>query len=162
MLSIDELYREHAKKVYAYIFSCTRNTELAEEITQETFFRAMKSINRYNGECKIYVWLCQIAKHILYQKIRNAKKDQWVELHENIDIKVDSPEQSLINSEDKKKIYKSMQVLNEITKEVIYLRLTGELSFKEIGEILNKSENWARVTFFRGKSKLLRRLKNEE
>lgn len=55
-----------------------------------------------------------------------------------------------------------MQVLNEITKEVIYLRLTGELSFKEIGEILNKSENWARVTFFRGKSKLVRRLKNEE
>lgn len=162
MLTIDELYREHAKKVYAYIFSCTRNSELSEEITQETFLRAMKSINRYNGECKIYVWLCQIAKHILYQKIRKDKKDQWIELCDNIEMKVDSPEQSVIKSEDKKAIYKSMQVLNETTKEVIYLRLTGELSFKEIGEILNKSENWARVTFFRGKSKLVRRLKNEE
>ena len=162
MLSIEEMYKEHAQKVYSFIFSYTRDADLSEEITQETFVRAIKSINRYNGECKISVWLCQIAKHILYQKFYKNKKENWVELDNNIEVSIKSTEDLIIDSENKKVIYKSIQVLDGLTKEVVYLRLTGELSFREIGEILGKTENWARVTFFRGKSKIIRRLREDE
>ena len=162
MLSIEEMYKEHAQKVYSFIFSYTRDADLSEEITQETFVRAIKSINRYNGECKISVWLCQIAKHILYQKFYKSKKENWVELDNNIEFSIQSTEDLIIDSENKKAIYKSIQLLDGLTKEVVYLRLTGELSFREIGEILGKTENWARVTFFRGKSKIIRRLREDE
>ena len=162
MLSIEEMYKEHAQKVYSFIFSYTRDADLSEEITQETFVRAIKSINKYNGECKISVWLCQIAKHILYQKFYKNKKENLVELDNNIEVSIKSTEDLIIDSENKKVIYKSIQVLDGLTKEVVYLRLTGELSFREIGEILGKTENWARVTFFRGKSKIIRRLREDE
>lgn len=159
MLSIEEIYKEYAKTVYYFLYSYTKDADLSEEITQETFVRAIKSINRYNGKCKMSVWLCQIAKHVLYQKYYKNKKENSIELRNNQEIIIESAENIVITTENKKEIYKSIQVLEVLTKEVIYLRLTGELSFKEIGEILNKTENWARVTFFRGKSKIIRSLK---
>ncbi len=82
-------------------------------------------------------------------------------LDENIEISTCSTEELIISSESKKEIYKLIQSLDATTREVMYLRFTGDLSFREIGEILNKTENWARVTFFRGKSKIIRRMQNE-
>ena len=74
MVSFDEIYREHSKLVYRFLYTYTRDEHLAEELTQETFFRALKSINKYNGKCKISVWLCQIAKHTMYQYFEKKKK----------------------------------------------------------------------------------------
>ena len=118
----------------------------------------MNSISRYNEKCKLSVWLCQIAKHSLYQEFEKNSKKKIVNIDENMDLVFTSIEELVIKKENKKDIYKAIQGLEGLTKEVVYLRLTGDLSFKEIGEILDKSENWARVTFFRGKEKLVRRI----
>ena len=154
MQDIEKIYEEYFETVNKYLFCLTKNYDIAEELTQETFYRAVKKISTYKGECKISVWLCQIAKNLWYDQCRKNKKI----ININYDlINVEDGnrvEEQVISSDEKITLYKKMQTLDEKTREVIYLRITGELSFKEIGDILNKTENWARVTFYRGKSKL--------
>lgn len=161
MQGIEDIYKEQAQTVYRFLYSHTCDADLSEELTQETFVRALKGINSYNGNCKLSVWLCQIAKHLLYQEFQKNNKRKMTTLDDSLELSINSTEELVIFSENKKQIYRIIQSLDGITKEVIYLRLTGELSFKEIGEILNKTENWARVTFFRGKTKIIRRLQDE-
>lgn len=153
MQNMDEIYEECFETVYKYLFCLTHNSDISEELTQETFYRAVKKIDTYNGKCKISVWLCQIAKHLWYNQCRKNKR--IVDTDETFDIEdPQNLEEQFIADEEKVSLYKKMQNLDEKTREVMYLRITGELSFKEIGEILGKTENWARVTFYRGKSKL--------
>lgn len=153
MQNMDEIYEECFETVYKYLFCLTHNSDISEELTQETFYRAVKKIDTYNGKCKISVWLCQIAKHLWYNQCRKNKR--IVNTDETFDIEdPQNLEEQFIAGEEKVSLYKKMQNLDEKTREVMYLRITGELSFKEIGEILEKTENWARVTFYRGKSKL--------
>ena len=153
MQNMDEIYEECFETVYKYLFCLTHNSDISEELTQETFYRAVKKIDTYNGKCKISVWLCQIAKHLWYNQCRKNKR--IVDTDETFDIEdPQNLEEQFIAGEEKVSLYKKMQNLDEKTREVMYLRITGELSFKEIGEILGKTENWARVTFYRGKSKL--------
>ena len=159
--TIGEIYKENAKIVYSFLFSYTQDARLSEELTQETFLKAIKSIHRYNGKCKISVWLCQIAKHLLFQEWERRGKVKNSSYDENLEIRLDSTEDIVISNDNKKRIYKIIQSIDNPYKEVLYLRLTGDLSFKEIGEILEKSENWARVTYYRGKSKVIRRLNDE-
>lgn len=155
MQNIEQIYEEYFETVYKYLFCLTHNGDIAEELTQETFYRAVKSINRYKGECKISVWLCQIAKNLWYDECKKNKKIAEVseEYIENIESN-ETAEEKVISNDEKMKLYQKMQILDEKTREVIYLRITGELSFKEIGIIMNQTENWARVTFYRGKNKL--------
>ena len=153
MQNMDEINEECFETVYKYLFCLTHNSDISEELTQETFYRAVKKIDTYNGKCKISVWLCQIAKHLWYNQCRKNKR--IVNTDETFDIEdPQNLEEQFIAGEEKVSLYKKMQNLDEKTREVMYLRITGELSFKEIGEILGKTENWARVTFYRGKSKL--------
>lgn len=156
MEDFDSLYREYAVRVYKYIFSCCHSYDISEEITQETFYRAIKSIKNYNGSCKVDVWLCQIAKHIWYQILEKQHKKQTVELTEANSIATSSLEEDFIFAQEKMELFKQLQLLDANTREVIYLRLTGEFSFREIGEILGKEEIWARVTFYRGKQKIMK------
>ena len=101
------------------------------------------------------MWLCQIAKNLWYDECRKNKKIINQEEKDLIDIQdLNTLEEQVILDNEKMELYKKMQTLDAATREVIYLRITGELSFKEIGNILNKTENWARVTFYRGKNKL--------
>lgn len=155
MQDIEKIYEEYFEAVNKYLFCLTHNREISEELTQETFYRAVKRINTYNGKCKLYVWLCQIAKHLWFDKCRKDKNRVLVndEILFNEQMQ-ESVEEEVIYNEEKKLLYQKMQKLDEKTREVIYLRITGELSFKEIGAILGKTENWARVTFYRGKNKL--------
>ncbi len=155
MQNIEQIYEEYFETVYKYLFCLTHNGDIAEELTQETFYRAVKSINSYKGECKISVWLCQIAKNLWYDECKKNKKIAKVseEYIENIESN-ETAEENVISNDEKMKLYQKMQILDEKTREVIYLRITGELSFKEIGIIMNQTENWARVTFYRGKNKL--------
>ena len=154
MQDIQKIYEEYFETVNKYLFCLTKNYDIAEELTQETFYRAVKKIGTYKGDCKISVWLCQIAKNLWYDECRKNKKlanKDYDLLNIETEEKV---EDEVISNDEKITLYKKMQSLDEKTREVIYLRITGELSFKEIGDILNKSENWARVTFYRGKLKL--------
>ena len=154
MQDIEKIYEEYFETVNKYLFCLTKNYDISEELTQETFYRAVKKIGTYKGDCKISVWLCQIAKNLWYDQCRKNKKIISKE-YELLDLKgEDSVEEQIISNDEKITLYKKMQKLDEKTREVIYLRITGELSFKEIGDILNKSETWARVTFYRGKQKM--------
>ena len=155
MQDIKQIYEQYFETVSKYLFCLTRNSDISEELTQETFYRAVKKIDTYRGECQISVWLCQIAKNLWYDQCRKNKKIIKIEEKELFNIQaLDGIEDKIISKEEKISIYRQMQNLDEKTREVIYLRITGELSFKEIGIILNKTENWVRVTFYRGKNKL--------
>ena len=156
MEDMEKIYEEYFETVNKYLFCLTHNNDISEELTQETFYKAVKKIDTYKGECKMSVWLCQIAKNLWYDQCRRNKKIINIDETEsilNLQI-INSVEDKVISDDEKLSIYKKMQKLDEKTREVIYLRITGELSFKEIGIILNKTENWARVTFYRGKNKL--------
>lgn len=155
MQDIEKIYEEYFEIVNKYLFCLTRNNDISEELTQETFYRAVKKIDTYKGECKISVWLCQIAKNLWYDLCKRNKTLKNVEELYLLDLQEETVlEEQVILNDEKLSLYKKMQVLDEKTKEVMYLRITGELSFKEIGIILNKTENWARTTFYRGKNKL--------
>ncbi len=154
MQNMEQIYEEYFETVNKYLFCLTHNSDISEELTQETFYRAVKKIDTYKGECKISVWLCQIAKNLWFDQCRKNKKKINLEEDPLNQCAIDTTEEKVISNDEKIYLYKKMQNLDEKTREVMYLRITGELSFKEIGTILNKTENWARVTFYRGKSKL--------
>ena len=154
MQDMEQIYKQYFETVNKYLFCLTHNSDISEELTQETFYRAVKKINTFKGDCKISVWLCQIAKNLWYDELKKNKKIQNSE-EEMFSIEAEEKiEDKVILNESKVELYKKIQKLDKQTREVIYLRITGELSFKEIGDILNKTENWARVTFYRGKQKL--------
>lgn len=153
MKRIKKAYEEYYQTVYGYLLGITAgNYELSEELTQETFYRATKNIGKFRGDCKMSTWLCQIAKYTYYQYLDKQKRRKEVPLEAAVDAVIDEEiERNYIDNEAKLTIYKKIQKLGSPMKDVFMLRLSGELSFKEIGDILGKSENWARVTYFRGK-----------
>ena len=154
MENIDEIYKKYANLIKNYIFTITGDKSLAEEIMQETFIVAINQIDKFRGDCKIYVWLLSIAKKILYKETKKNNLSNLLNIDElEITDKKDI-EAEFIKKDNKFRLYEAIQKLDASTREVMYLRLTGDFSFKEIGEILNKSENWTRVVFFRGKKKL--------
>ena len=154
MQDIKQIYEEYFETVNKYLFCLTHDNDISEELTQETFYKAVQKINTYKGKCKMSVWLCQIAKNLWYDHCRKKKKT--INIEESLcDFEtLETPESQVISNDEKISLYKKIQKLDDTTREVIYLRITGELSFKEIGTILNKTENWARTTFYRGKNKL--------
>ena len=162
MQNMEQIYEQYFETVYKYLFCLTRNSDIAEELTQETFYRAVKKIHTFKGDCKISVWQCQIAKNLWYDECRKNRKKLETSEDTFLEIKdSDNTEEKVIQNEEKMILYKKLQKLDEKTREVVYLRITGELSFKEIGMILNQTENWARVTFYRGKQKLKEGDENE-
>lgn len=156
MQNIEEVYLEHSKLVYKYLFCLTHNDELAEELTQETFVCAIKEINNFKGNSKLSTWLCQIAKNLWYKELRKIKKAKIIPIDEiSVNIKNEEDiETKIIQNNEKEILYKMIEKLPNELREIIYLRIVGEFSFKQIGEILGKNENWARVTFYRGKEKM--------
>lgn len=153
---MDGVYREHARTVYNYLLRLCRHEGWAEELTQETFYRAVYSIHKYNGSCKMSVWLCQIAKHVWYQELskRNRRHAEAID-DDHPDASATPEEQSLLAA-DKMELYRAIHTLEEPMREVVHLRLSGEFSFLEIAQIMGKSENWARVTFYRAKQKIIK------
>lgn len=153
---VEEVYEENVKAVYKYLFCLTHNADLAEELTQETFYQAAKGIDKFRGGCKISVWLCQIAKRLWYKELEKKRREIPVaEVTEEISAFDDIENDYLLNVE-KVELFRMLHNFDMATREVMYLRLAGELSFAEIGSIMGKTENWARVTFYRGKQKLMK------
>lgn len=155
MQDIEKIYQEYANMLYKYVFCLTGKEDISEEIVQETFEVAIKNIKKFEGKCKISTWLCQIAKYIWYGKIKKKNRLKEVPLDAINELKEDRIiEEQIYKNQDKIQLFKKIQKLDEDTKNVIYLRILGNLTYKEIAEIMGKSENWARVIFFRGKQKL--------
>ena len=153
MKNIEEIYTEYFEVVYKYLICLTHNSDLAEELAQETFYKAILKINTFKEECKISTWLCKIAKNLWLDEL---KKKKMINIDDefNFIISDEYIEDKIISNEEKKELYSKINKLDLNTRKVMYLRINGNLSFKEIADILDKSENWARVTYYRGKSKM--------
>lgn len=154
MQPMEEIYQEYARTVFKYLLSKTHEEDLAEELTQETFYQALKSIDRFDGSCKISTWLCAIAKNQLSAYRRKHPEMKTLEELEQAELSAESAEQNVLNGLERVELMRQLHNCPEPFREVLYLRIFGNLSFKEIGEIMEKTENWARVTFYRGKEKL--------
>lgn len=154
MENIEKIYKKYANLIKNYIFNITGDINLSEEVMQETFVVAITQINNFKGNCEISTWLCSIAKKILYKRTKKDNSKNMISIDELKLADNNKLEENCISNDNKLKLYSALQKLDVNTREVIYLRLTGDLTFKEIGKILNKSENWARTTFFRGKQKI--------
>lgn len=153
---MDAAYREYAVMVYKFLLSLCYEEELAEELTQETFYQAVRSVDRYDGSCKVSTWLCQIAKHLWYREIERRKRKGTSELTADM-VSLEKPvEEQLTMKEEKMELFRKVHVLDEISKEIVLLRVTGAFSFREIAELFGKNENWARVTYYRAKQKILK------
>lgn len=152
MYDFETIYNDYFNLVYKYLLALTNNHDLAEELTQETFYKAILKINTFKDESKITTWLCKIAKNLLLNYIRHNKK---IDISNIDDIAIASSleniEDIIILNEEKKELYKEITKLDKSTQLVILYRINGNLSFKEIAEIFDKSEAWARVMFYRGK-----------
>lgn len=157
MDSIEQIYKKHAKTVYGFLITKTQNPDLAEELTQETFFQAVKNIDKYKGKSSVSTWLCGIAKNLWFEYLRKNKLQD--NLEEAKEVAVRSAEKEVFETWDNLHVLKALHNLEEPMKEVIYLRLIGNLTFAQIGEIMGKSENWARVTYFRGKERIIKEVK---
>lgn len=161
MKEFKTLYRLHSKELFHYLLYLTNDYSLAEELVQETFYQAFKSIHRFQGKSKVRTWLYQIAKHVYYKHLKKNpfhNIESFEEDHGQV-ANFNTPDMALQKKEDEKLLHRSIMELIEPYKQVVILRAFNELSFKEIGEILSESENWARVTFHRGKQKLQSMLK---
>ena len=163
-MNIEELYRTYFDIVYRYIRSVSRDGALAEEVTQETFFKALKKADQFRGDCDVRVWLCQIAKNTLYDHLKNQKKqllgDEKLEKAESAGGEL--LEEKLAQRSQAMEIHKVLHRLSEPYKEVFSLRTFGELTFREIGMLFGKSENWARVTYYRARVKIREELEYED
>lgn len=161
MYDIQKIYEEYSKTVYNFLLCITNNVELSEDLTQETFFCAIKSIDKFQGNCKLSVWLCQIAKFLWYKHLKKEKTKIPIENFESVSDITSDLETSIVDKILKEKLYEQIDSLNITTKKVILFRICGDLSFKEIGLLMRKSEAWARITFYRGKEKLKEDNSNE-
>jgi RNA polymerase sigma-70 factor (ECF subfamily) len=158
---IEKVYSEYFLTVYKYALSLSRDPQTAEEITQETFFKALKSINKFKGECKINVWLCQIAKNTYYSFCKKEKREIGIDDADLPELMTADIIFGIENKETVQEIHRILHDMNEPYKEVFSLRTFGELSFREIGELFGKSSNWAGVTYHRAKNKIREALENE-
>ena len=162
MESMNDIYQQYAKSVYRFLMSKTRNEDLAEELTQETFYQAIRSIDKFDGSCKLSTWLFGIAKNQFFNYSRKnpvlqdiSEYQEELESDEKVDDKV-------ITSFERVELIRLLHNCPEPYREVLYQRIFGNLSFREIGEVLGKSENWARVTYYRGKEKLKKGMMENE
>ena len=161
-MDIEKLYREYFTPVYRYTLSLVHDPDMAEEITQETFFRALKKINDYRGEASLKVWLCQIARNLSFDSLKKQSKITPLTKHDDDETagyeltagSESNPEEQLLRKQTAMKIHRILHDLKEPYKEVFHLRVFGELEFEQIGEIFGKSASWARVTFYRAKNEI--------
>ena len=163
MNDIEKIYTYYAIPVKKYVLSLCGNSSAADDITAETFYKALKNIDSFNGG-KIFTWLCAIARNTYFDYI-NKKEYQnsplTAEMENSFSGISPSPEDSVIKKDESLFLYRQIMKLDGNLKDVVYLRIFAGLSFKEIGDILGKSENWSRVTFYRCKSKLKGLIENE-
>lgn len=149
MQDFDNIYSEYFSEVYKFVLSLCQNPSLAEEITQEAFFKTLKSIDSFKGNCSLSTWLCKIAKNtfLSYTRKENRRTDyplEFIPSEDNIEARLSDKETAYA-------IYQVLHTLKEPYKEVFWLRTFGELSFSQIGELFDKTESWARVTYYRAK-----------
>ena len=162
MQDLDRIYRDSFIKVYRYIMSISGDEHLAEEITQETFYRAVRKLKEFRGDCSVTTWLCGIARNILInQAARKMREESAVEEFRQRPTAGRSAEEDYIGTVTEGAINVAVRSLDEPYSEVLALRLYSELPFAEIGKMFGKSDSWARVVYHRARVKIKEELKDE-
>ena len=161
MRDLESIYRENADTVFRFLMSRTGSADLSEELTQETFYQAIKSIDRYDGTGRISSWLCGIAKNLLYAHQREKSREA-VPVEEVPVPAAASAEDIVVTREETKSLLKAIDEYPDPGGEILKLRIFGGLSFKQIGEILGRTETWARVNYYRAKQAIAKELNEDE
>ena len=151
--SFDEIYQAYFDPVYRYVLSLSRDAHVAEEITQETFFKALRSLDRFRGDSSVKSWLCAIARNMWLSEQRRQKARSIDEVSDLADPGI-SPEASVMRQDESMRVHRFLHRLDEPYREVFTLRTLGQLSFRDIGELFGKSGNWACVVYHRARAKL--------
>ncbi len=156
----EKIYIRYFNDVFLFLKKLSKDEGIAEEITSETFFKAMRSIDSFRGEADVRVWLCQIAKNCYLSHLK--KQQRLVDIDNIDDIEPfdskDTIEEQIVNRSDAMQIHLLLHKLAEPYKEVFMLRVFGELSFQQIGDIFQKTDNWACVTYHRARNKILKQM----
>lgn len=156
----EAIYRDYFREVFLYLLSLCRDEALADELTQEAFFKAMGALGQFRGDCQLRTWLCQIAKNEYRMYCRKNGKltlcdaDTLADDDEYCGGRI-SFEERLEDDETAFDLHKILHTLEEPYKEVFWLRTFGELSFKKIAELFGHTESWARVTYHRARLKII-------
>lgn len=162
MTEFEKIYRDYFNDVYLYIRRLSDDETLAEEITSEAFFKALRSIKGFRGDCDIRVWLCQIAKNCYYSHLKKSKRIDSIGDTGLIELASDDDtEEQCMKRDEATRIRAVLHKVSEPYKEVFMWRVFAELSFKQIGQIFGKSENWACVTYHRAKKMIKSRLEDK-
>lgn len=162
-MEIEEIYNKYFTNVYRFARRLSQDAHMADELTQETFFIALKKIDQFRGDCDIRVWLCQICKNCYYGHLRKDKRmeplsdERFAELESTENV-----EGQVVDRDMAFRIHKALHTMEEPYKEVFSLRTFGELSFKDISRLFGKTESWARVTYYRARKKIMEELSDED
>ena len=151
--SFDEIYQSCFDPVYRYVLSLSGDPHVAEEITQEAFFKALRSLDRFRGDSSIKSWLCAIARNLWISEQRKTKAQPIDEASALPDPGI-SPEESIVRQDESMRIHRLLHRLEEPYREVFTLRTLGQLSFRDIGELFGKTANWACVVYHRARARL--------
>ena len=160
MRDLDEVYRQYADTVYRFLLAKTGSAQLAEELTQDNFFQAVRSIGSSDGVCRMSTWLCGIAKNVLYTYRRKHRYEEPADTLP--ETAAPSAEETALAEMNQRQILAAVHAMPEPGREILHLRLLGGLSFRQIGEVMGQSETWARVNFYRAKQTLIKELKEND
>ena len=158
MHEFEAIFKDFSPVVFRFLLSLCGDEGLAEELTSETFYQAYLHIGQFRGECKIETWLCQIARNALRKE---QKRQGRIAQQDDFEGAEADFFEAIANKETAMQIHKYLHMLREPYREVFMLRVFGELSFREIADICGKTEVWAKVTFYRAKSKLIEDLEGK-
>lgn len=163
-MEFEQIYNTYFKSVYLYVMQLSGSEHIAEEITSDTFFKAINSIDRFRGDCDMRVWLCQIAKNTYFSYLKKNRKELSIDESDlrNVADPNAHVDTQISEQEEARLIQKILHDMSDPYKEVFMWRVFGELSFKEIGELYEKTDNWACVTYHRARKMIQNRLEEIE
>ena len=151
--SFDQIYQSCFDPVYRYVLFLSGSPQIAEEITQETFFKALRSLDQFQGRSSLKSWLCAIAKNLWLSEQRR-EKGQPIDDSMPLPDPSAGPEEAIVRQDESMRIHRLLHHLEEPYREVFTLRILGQLSFRDIGELFGKTENWACVVYHRARAKI--------
>ena len=161
MQSFEELFTAYFERVYRFCLSLTHSEDAAEELTEQTFFKALRRLDSFEGRCEPSTWLISIAKNEFFASLRR-RREQPLDADALSGETAESPERLVLRGEETMRLHRCLHALNEPYREVFMLRVFGELKYAQIAALFQKSESWAKVTYYRAKLELQRRMKEEE
>lgn len=163
-MRFEEIYAKYFNDVYRFLLRLSGNKDIAEEITSETFFKAMKSIDSFRGDCELSVWLCQIAKNNYYTYLKKNKQIVSSDNPEFTIAEESTPDiaEIVTDSDSARHIKKVLHSISEPYKEVFMWRVFAEMNFEQIGKLFEKNANWACVTYHRAKKMIIERLEERK